>query len=72
MPAIGREALTSRPAPQAERFGRRHAESCADVGGRGDVARVQLLAGRHAQADRGEPIGMPGAAFLGRELRLRK
>jgi hypothetical protein len=77
-PEPGRRSLKQRyvavaplvPGQQAGRFGRRHVEGGTDLGGRSDVPILQLPADRHPQADRGEPIGMPGAAFLGRELGL--
>src|SRR4051794_37620949 len=56
------------PGQQAGRLGSRHAERLTDRGRRGDVAVVQLPADRHAQADRGQPVGLMGAALLGREL----
>jgi hypothetical protein len=59
-------------AQQLGRFGRRHADGRTDLGGRGDVARVQLPEDQHAQADFGQPVGVSGAALLGCELRLRK
>jgi hypothetical protein len=64
-------ALTSlMTAQQLGRFGRRHADGCADRGGRRDVARVQLLEDQHAQTYRSQPVGVSGAALFGRELEL--
>ena len=73
-PKVGRNATvqrelgarSSRLRPRLQRG----AESVANRSGRRDAARVQLLANQHAQADRGQPVGLSGATLYGRELRL--
>jgi len=58
------------PDQQPDRFDPWHAESCADRRWLGDAALLQLSADRHPQADRGQLIGLPGAALLGCEPRF--
>jgi hypothetical protein len=58
------------PGEQPDHFSRRHAKGRADGGRRGDAALLQLPANQHAQPDRDQPVGLSGAALLGRELGL--
>jgi hypothetical protein len=58
------------PGQQLGRLGRRHPEGLADVRGLGNAALVQLVANRHTQADRRQPVLLPNAPFLGGHLRL--
>ena len=77
-PEPGRRSLKQRDialaplvvAQQLGRFGRRHADSRADLGGRGDAAVFQLPKDQHPQADCGQLVGVSGVALFGRELRL--